>query len=478
MFGHVVSENEGACQESKVCYVTVTTVPSLNACQDCLRVAASYEEESYAEAWNSCVRVSCLKHGLTVHTTFDLVRPYPTFEPKVNLKRDGFIVVNTGNLLHALSVDLEVLKASNDRDEDTLVEPATTKNKWSELQIGTSEFFISPGLDLQSPPLISPMAVWTSHNSTFPSDSESESDTGSTSHRSKNNYVLNEERLAKVAKFVEQLQPQVRDRLRRRSIRGKVPTDDASNSANCPQKRSMADKAYELTDDDFDTEGVREKLSTFRKKRLAEKKYEFKDEDSENVPLSRLRSQVASANPEMSANDVMKSPRSQDAEILRPLDSNRVPNEDDGNSDSDMSGILRSPSGMSKRETHVYHSPPYQQSMFSPKSSHHSTTGLIQPPRFHAKFTRRFIELDDEMVSIITDIEDDEMGTTMASGYHTALPLEVNGTAYQPMAMISNSKASKLTGQCVKVVQRSFDLEVFCHHMAQKFCLASNMKYW
>ena len=58
----------------------------------------------------------------------------------------------------------------------------------------------------------------------------------------------------------------------------------------------MAEKAYELTDDDFNEEGgVREKLSTFRRKRLAEKKYEFTDEDSENVaPLPKLRSSGAS----------------------------------------------------------------------------------------------------------------------------------------------------------------------------------------
>jgi len=61
-------------------------------------------------------------------------------------------------------------------------------------------------------------------------------------------------------------------------------------------RKRMAEKAYELTDDDFNEDGgVREKLSTFRKKRLADKKYEFTEEDSENVsPLPRLRSQTTS----------------------------------------------------------------------------------------------------------------------------------------------------------------------------------------
>merc|ERR1719319_90774 len=61
-----------------------------------------------AAAWNSCVRLSCLQHGVTVHTQFDLVSPFPRFEPKVSLKRDNCVVVNTGNFLHSITVDLEV----------------------------------------------------------------------------------------------------------------------------------------------------------------------------------------------------------------------------------------------------------------------------------------------------------------------------------------------------------------------------------
>ena len=50
-------------------------------------MAASYGEEDVAEAWNSCVRLSCLEHGVTVHTAFDLVTPYPEFNPKFVLVR-------------------------------------------------------------------------------------------------------------------------------------------------------------------------------------------------------------------------------------------------------------------------------------------------------------------------------------------------------------------------------------------------------
>ncbi len=39
-----------------------------------VQVANNYEEDEMAAAWNSCVRLSCLEHGMTVHTNFDLVR--------------------------------------------------------------------------------------------------------------------------------------------------------------------------------------------------------------------------------------------------------------------------------------------------------------------------------------------------------------------------------------------------------------------
>ena len=50
------AESGGGSLSSRPCYLTVTAVPSLNGCKDCVRVASTYEEEDVAEAWNSCVR--------------------------------------------------------------------------------------------------------------------------------------------------------------------------------------------------------------------------------------------------------------------------------------------------------------------------------------------------------------------------------------------------------------------------------------
>ena len=150
----------------------------------------------------------------------------------------------------------------------------------------------------------------------------------------------------------------------------------------------------------------------------------------------------------------------------------------------------------------------------SPRSQHGAGGAYNdkEPLKFHAKFTRRFIEMDDEMVSVMSGNEcffisrisamarlagpltliflpflhllisgielDDDEGIGSQTGYHSALPLEVHGSGYQAMAMISNAKAEKLTAKCCKVAQYSMDVELFCHTMAQKLCAAAGKKYW
>jgi len=115
----------------------------------------------------------------------------------------------------------------------------------------------------------------------------------------------------------------------------------------------------------------------------------------------------------------------------------------------------------------------------SPRSQHGIGYNDKEPLKFHAKFTRRFIEMDDEMISVMSGIElDDDEGAGSQTGYHSALPLEVHGSGYQSMAMISNAKAEKLSGKCCKVAQYSMDVELFCHTMAQKLCGSAGKKYW
>ena len=49
----------------------------------------------------------CLNHAFTVHTKYELCPPYPSFAPKIYLKMDGVLIVNTGDSLIAISTDIE-----------------------------------------------------------------------------------------------------------------------------------------------------------------------------------------------------------------------------------------------------------------------------------------------------------------------------------------------------------------------------------
>ena len=373
---------------ARPCYITVTAIPSLDACKECVKVAANYEEDEMAAQWNSCVRLSCIDHGMTVHTCFDLVPPYPKFEPRVSMKRDSWVLINSGNFLHAMHFDLETLKpkeqGSVNKDQYSSVSggvidsylnskqygmafsstyspsrpPGITSPqyhnsfalaRWSELRISVSEFssgahgygnssqphylpvhpsaspyqshgFFSPTQSQYSPSVHAgaPSSIATTDSS----DCESECSSYTTAHSySKHKKKsMNPERLERVAKFVDQLSPPQLGikpnplhprRFKRIHVyssdnqRSQVGESDMGNielqAGNAVEHKeegnkrkrlaNAADKAYELTDDNFDEGSVQEKLSTFRKKRLAEKKYEFTDEDSENIPLPKLRSQ-------------------------------------------------------------------------------------------------------------------------------------------------------------------------------------------
>ncbi|XP_012288698.1 uncharacterized protein LOC105704225 [Orussus abietinus] len=244
-----------------------------------------------------------------------------------------------------------------------------------------------------------------------------------------------------------------------------------------------AEKAYEFTDESQET---CEKLSSFRKRRLADKKYEFCDEieDAENIvpfkhirdqskhpgcslqvtspsasPLPNIRkhrldsdhSETSESNPQdnNSSNDF----QSTDSEkcVLRPLNQNQLPN---GGMYRDRSSKLCS-----------------NASPLVPKVS-------LQYPTIKctAHFKRSYIEMDDEMVSVITDVEDDETGGYVS--YQCVLPIHVHGSGYAQMQMISNSKAEKMMVPCVIVHQLSFDIETFSHHIADWICTRFKKKYW
>ncbi|KOC61593.1 DDB1- and CUL4-associated factor 15 [Habropoda laboriosa] len=248
-----------------------------------------------------------------------------------------------------------------------------------------------------------------------------------------------------------------------------------------------AEKAYEFTDEAQET---CEKLSSFRKRRLADKKYEFCDEteDAENiVPFKHIRDQFKHrgcsihqipSSPTMSpalpngkkhwvdsdqsetdefnvSQDIGVSGDltvdSAEKNVLRPLNQNQLPN----------GGISRDRS-----------------SKYSVNSSPLVPKINLQYPSIKctAHFKRSYIELDDEMISVITDVEDEETGGYVS--YQCVLPMHVHGSGYVQMQMISNSKAEKLIVPCVSINQLSFDIETFSHHIADWICMRFKKRYW
>ena len=61
-------------------------------------------------------------------TQYDLVPPYPAFVPKISLKREGCVVINTGNFLHSVTVDLETLGTNQvQKDAGLFIVPSILK---------------------------------------------------------------------------------------------------------------------------------------------------------------------------------------------------------------------------------------------------------------------------------------------------------------------------------------------------------------
>ncbi|KAI8509086.1 protein ubiquitination [Branchiostoma belcheri] len=105
---HGYSYHSGAstpsCDEKCLCYVTVTAVPPAAPCKDCLQLPQHLDPPDPEDSLSTPVPVRCLRHSFTLHTKYELAPPFPPFHPKVSLKLDGVIVLNTADSLVALSI--------------------------------------------------------------------------------------------------------------------------------------------------------------------------------------------------------------------------------------------------------------------------------------------------------------------------------------------------------------------------------------
>lgn len=93
-------------------------------------------------------------------------------------------------------------------------------------------------------------------------------------------------------------------------------------------------------------------------------------------------------------------------------------------------------------------------------------------PTCTKKIVKIFVEEDDAN-SVLTTEEDD----CISPGYHASLPMEVHGSCYANMQIVSPASYQKLNCPAVVVTQNSFDMEAFSFHVANYICAKHDKKY-
>eukprot|EP00058_Branchiostoma_floridae_P017120 XP_002602608.1 hypothetical protein BRAFLDRAFT_81882 [Branchiostoma floridae] len=102
---HGYSYHHGANSDEKcLCYLTVTAVPPVAPCEDCMQLPQHLDPPEPEDSLSTPLPLRCLRHSFTLHTKYELAPPFPPFHPKVSLKLDGVIVLNTADSLVALSI--------------------------------------------------------------------------------------------------------------------------------------------------------------------------------------------------------------------------------------------------------------------------------------------------------------------------------------------------------------------------------------
>lgn len=290
-----------------------------------------------------------------------------------------------------------------------------------------------------------------------------------------------------------------------------ITTIDLNSTSSLPitetttvpnKKLDIAAKAYEFSEDNEKCE----KISIFRKRRLADKKYEFSEDNSENIiPFNRIRTfplltkfhktsttsstnlfSTAVPNYEVTSHLHRASPNHGFRSPCGSPVGNRCMKSPPGSARSyfyhprSPTYAMRSPNTLSPRQLKRTTNLEYETGLSSPRNddlnflhSPQMTTGSKNDkPICSKKFIRRFVE-EDDATSVITSEEDD----CISPGYHTSLPMEVHGSCYSDMQMISLSSYTKLKCPAVVITQHSFDLETFTFHVANHLCLMNNKKY-
>lgn len=254
-----------------------------------------------------------------------------------------------------------------------------------------------------------------------------------------------------------------------------------------------AAKTYEFSEENEKYE----KISLFRKRRLADKKYEFSEENTENIiPYSRTRTKFSKRN--LTQFHPRTSPHTS---TFRSPCGSPVPNR----------SSFMSPPGFRSPSYYTYRSSPTRHFLYSPPPRHHQSPAygsedihkyfsdimnrrikdgrfenfvenfqedIIKSPKDALMFSKKIINYyieEDDANSVVTMHDEDDC---ISPGYHLSMPMEVHGTCYSKMQIVSKSSLNRLKGIPRAIItQNSFDIEHFSIHIANLLCKKNDKKY-
>ncbi|XP_066471000.1 DDB1- and CUL4-associated factor 15 isoform X2 [Tiliqua scincoides] len=85
-------------------YISTVAMPPLVHCPSCRDMAIAHPGDPNAK---------CLQHGFMLHTKYQVVYPFPTFQPAFQLKKDQVVLLNTSYSLVACAVSVHMSDDSN-----------------------------------------------------------------------------------------------------------------------------------------------------------------------------------------------------------------------------------------------------------------------------------------------------------------------------------------------------------------------------
>ncbi|XP_026810892.1 uncharacterized protein LOC113552289 [Rhopalosiphum maidis] len=451
VFGESVTSEDDDSDMHKI-YITVTTLPSLSNCKDCQSVAREHRDEDISKYY---LGNTCLVHGLTVHTSFTVSHPYPQLEPSVSLKYDDHIVLNTCNFIHVLNIDLDKNQNFKPDKSENINVPLVHK-----LSNDLTEFGYK-------------MA----------------------------NKSDNQERGVKRRHIDTRC---FFDKEQDLPIAALNPMPNYNNHRLLRMKD--AEKVYDFDEND---DNCLLKFKWFRRRRIADKMYEFcpEEEDMENVHPSSKKSlfqRCESPGPSAVDQTPLYIQTDYEDDILNDCDRKMLFAQELNAIIADWDCLssprsvtsedrdIKSPDSTNRKITNVL-KPRNKTPLFKNSKSpcDKKISVMIVPDNIQGnqssnsfrsvplqgcsvKFERQYIEVDEEIVSVTTDL-DEEDGIT---GSLCALPLSVHGSASAQMQMINTAKIGKQEKNVCVVKQASLDFEHVSYKVAEIICNLEGHKFW